>query len=140
MKFVVGNLYLPRGIADPPFLVPTSAHREAQFESWFGLQASLVVDAYVITKELNMTSNTHIDYVVPHAEDEGRTDACKGPDAVFDGQQAKERSEAHGWRFGLSVRGWFRSVLWSGWLVACLSRSPVGEELQPKLKDECASL
>ena len=110
--------------------MPTSAHREAQFESWFGLQASLVVDAYVITKELNMTSNTHIDYVVPHAEDEGRTDACRGP----------ERSEAHGWRFGLSVRGWFRSVLWSGWLLACLSRSPVGEELQPKLKDECASL
>lgn len=87
-----------------------------------------------------MTSNTHIDYVVPHAEDEGRTDACTGPNAVFDGQQAEEASEAHGWRFGLSVRGWFRSIQWSGWLLACLSRSPVGEELQPKLKDECASL
>jgi len=87
-----------------------------------------------------MTSNTHIDYVVPRAVDEGCIGACKNAEAVLSGQQAKERSEARGWRFGLSIRGWFKSALWSGWLVACLSRSPVGEELQPKLKDECAYL
>lgn len=118
--------------------MPNAAHREAQFESQFGLQTSLVVKASVITKELNMTSNTHIEYVVPHAVDEGCMGARKSAEVVLNGQQARVRSETHGLRLDLSIRGWFKSALWSGWLVACLSRSPVGEELQPKLKDECA--
>lgn len=41
-----------------------------------------------------MTSNTHIEYVVPHAVDEGCMGARKSAEVVLNGQQARVRRDA----------------------------------------------
>jgi hypothetical protein len=123
------------GSIDPTFLTPNSARIEAKFESSFGLSASLVVDAAVITKEKHMTVNTRTVSIVPHTSGQGSVGARAGSVTAAAGQQTTVCDDDSGWVFGLSARAWFKKAMWSIWLVACLSRSPVGEELQPKLKD-----